>query len=316
MRDMAFDSDDIGLIEATVSSLYSQLHIRPVGAATRTRITRRTMTPEVGFDDLDLGFDAGYAGEAPGLLIICDVVSGTIRRVGEGRDETFGPGDMFVIAQPDLPYSGIAHAPRLRLLVMDPVVLPRAWSGGVETGPAQLTDHRPLSSRAVINMRNAISYVHRNVMEAGAAAQTPLVTSSAAQYLGAHLLQAFPNTALATPPVSGDGRDASSATLRRAVSFIEANPDTELSARDIAHAAHVTVRALQLAFRRHLDTTPMAYLRRVRLERAHDELAAASPEDGKTVTDIAYKWGFSSPSRFAERHRGAYGITPSEALRG
>jgi AraC-like DNA-binding protein len=34
-----------------------------------------------------------------------------------------------------------------------------------------------------------------------------------------------------------------------------------------------------------------------------------------TVTEVAYRWGFSSPSRFAERYRAEFGRLPSEMLR-
>jgi transcriptional regulator GlxA family with amidase domain len=83
---------------------------------------------------------------------------------------------------------------------------------------------------------------------------------------------------------------------------------------DIAANAHVTIRAVQLAFRRHLDTTPMAYLRRVRLDHAHHDLSAAGPED-KTVAAVAHRWGFTSSSRFAAYYRQAFGVHPSQTLR-
>ena len=76
----------------------------------------------------------------------------------------------------------------------------------------------------------------------------------------------------------------------------------------------MTPRAVQLAFRRHLDTTPLAYLRRVRLHHAHQGLAQASPRNGTTVTAIAYRWGFTSPSRFAAAYRAVYGVSPSDTL--
>lgn len=81
-------------------------------------------------------------------------------------------------------------------------------------------------------------------------------------------------------------------------------------------AAHVTVRAVQLAFRRHLDTTPMAYLRRVRLETLPPATPGCHPDDGTTVTAVAARWGFASPSQFAGRYRRTYGQLPSHTLRG
>ena len=104
------------------------------------------------------------------------------------------------------------------------------------------------------------------------------------------------------------------ATLHRAIAFIDDNAHRDITNADIADAAHVTIRAVQHAFRRHLGTTPTAYLRRVRLEYAHRDLTAADPAE-QTVTGIAYRWGFPSPSRFAVYYRDVYGILPGHTLR-
>jgi AraC-like DNA-binding protein len=76
-----------------------------------------------------------------------------------------------------------------------------------------------------------------------------------------------------------------------------------------AQAAYVTPRALQLAFRRHLDTTPLTHLRRVRLTHAHDDLRNAAHDAGATVTSIAARCAFTS-SLFARRYRDTCGQTP------
>jgi transcriptional regulator GlxA family with amidase domain len=73
---------------------------------------------------------------------------------------------------------------------------------------------------------------------------------------------------------------------------------------------------VQEAFRRHLDTTPIGYLRRVRLERAHNDLAAADPGAGSTVAEIAARWGFAHHGRFAALYQDSYGRSPSQTLRG
>jgi AraC-like DNA-binding protein len=141
-----------------------------------------------------------------------------------------------------------------------------------------------------------------------------LLQSSALDMLAAAALTVFPNTAMTAAQVPGPGWMAAPA-VRRAVGFIDEHADRDISAADIAAAAHVTIRAVQLAFRRHLDTTPSAYLRRVRLDHAHQQLCAASPGDGVTVTEVAARWGFASPSRFAASYRDAYGVLPSYTLR-
>ena len=108
---------------------------------------------------------------------------------------------------------------------------------------------------------------------------------------------------------------AASDTVGRAVAFIEERARDDIGIADIAAAAFVTIRAVQMAFRRRLGTTPLGYLRRVRLEHAHGQLLSADPSDGTTVTAVAADWRFTSASRFTAYYRAAYGIPPAQTLR-
>jgi len=87
-----------------------------------------------------------------------------------------------------------------------------------------------------------------------------------------------------------DRTDALPPLLRRAIAFIDDNAHTGIGLTDIAKAIHLTPRAVQYMFNRHLDTTPVTYLRRVRLDLEHRDLAAADPRSD-TVTAIAARWG-------------------------
>lgn len=58
----------------------------------------------------------------------------------------------------------------------------------------------------------------------------------------------------------------------------------------------------------------MAYLRRVQLRRAHEDLLAGDPFR-ETVASIAHRWGFMHLGRFAAAHEAAYGEPPLGALR-
>ena len=104
--------------------------------------------------------------------------------------------------------------------------------------------------------------------------------------------------------------------IRRAVAFIEERAADDIDLTGIAEAAHVGPRALQRGFRSALDTTPLGYLRTVRLERAHDELRVADPTDGTTVAGVAARWGFAHPGRFAAEYRRRFGRSPGDTLRG
>lgn len=172
--------------------------------------------------------------------------------------------------------------------------------------------------------------------------ESPLFVSAVSQHPAAAVLGAFPSNAL-LEPAAADRRDAHQATVRRAVAYIDGHADqpvpladiaaaagttglrrtvafidenahTDISVADIAAAAFVSVRAAQLAFARHMRTTPTDYLRRVRLDHAHHDLAAADP-GRDTMTAIAYRWGFGSASRFTAHYRQAYSVTATQTLR-
>ena len=184
---------------------------------------------------------------------------------------------------------------------------------GRSTGPVRLTGYEPVSARAARRWKATYDYVRREVLDGPGAAE-PLLTASAAQLLAVTALTVFPNSALTDPTIE-DRRDAHPATLRRAVTFIDEHAHADIAVADIAAAANASVRAVQLAFRRHLGTTPTGYLRRVRLENAHRELLSADPAR-ESVTAVAHRWGFPSASRFAARYRAAYGVHPNRTLRG
>lgn len=102
--------------------------------------------------------------------------------------------------------------------------------------------------------------------------------------------------------------------IRAALDIIEAEPHLPLTVSALATRCHISVRALQEGFRRHLATSPMAYLREVRLRRAHQTLLASDPSVA-TVTDIAIRWGFTNIGRFSAAHTARYNETPVATLR-
>jgi AraC-like DNA-binding protein len=103
------------------------------------------------------------------------------------------------------------------------------------------------------------------------------------------------------------------AVVRNAIDLIEAGPHLPLTTSTLARQCHVSARTLQEGFRRHLGMSPMAYLRVVRLRRAHRDLRSANPSDG-SVASIAHRWGFTHLGRFAAAHKTMFGETPLQAL--
>ena len=102
--------------------------------------------------------------------------------------------------------------------------------------------------------------------------------------------------------------------VRDAMDIIEGGPHLPLTISTLARQCHVSVRTLQEGFQRHLGMSPMAYVRVVRLRRAHRDLRSADTVHS-TVAAIAHRWGFTHLGRFAAAHKTMYGQTPLQALR-
>jgi AraC family ethanolamine operon transcriptional activator len=72
-------------------------------------------------------------------------------------------------------------------------------------------------------------------------------------------------------------------------------------------------RTLHEAFRRHLGTTPKAYLKTLRLNAARQDLLSGGAN--RRVTDVALDWGFLHFGWFSQDYRRLFGETPSQTLR-
>lgn len=103
------------------------------------------------------------------------------------------------------------------------------------------------------------------------------------------------------------GRDREeSARIKAMLSFIHENYARELSVAEIAAAAGVCERECFRSFAGTLDTTPVAYLTRYRVDMA----ARALAETGGSVAQIAEDCGFSNASYFGRVFRQLMGCTP------
>ena len=100
--------------------------------------------------------------------------------------------------------------------------------------------------------------------------------------------------------------------VRHAIDMIRAHPDHPHTPATLARLTGVSVRTLQEGFHRHVGTSPMAYLRQIRLSHAHDDLLHGRT---RTVAEAAHRWGFTHLGRFASQYQAGYGVKPSQTLR-
>jgi transcriptional regulator GlxA family with amidase domain len=117
-----------------------------------------------------------------------------------------------------------------------------------------------------------------------------------------------------TPALRRRPGPARRSTVGDAAELMRVRADEPLTIEEVARAVGLSVRALHAGFRRELDRSPKQYLQQIRLERAHAALVAAEPGAGPRVIDVAYRWGFSHPGRFATAYRATYGEPPAATL--
>lgn len=125
------------------------------------------------------------------------------------------------------------------------------------------------------------------------------------------LLESVPHnySARLTKPIS----PAIPKRLKRAIEYMHANISSSIGVADIAREADTSVRALQAAFQQFKGTTPLNYMRTIRLEGARKALMDAATT--LSVSEVARNWGFSHMGRFAALYHQSFGEMPSNTAK-
>ncbi|WP_157573686.1 AraC family transcriptional regulator [Nocardia jejuensis] len=184
-----------------------------------------------------------------------------------------------------------------------------AAQSGIEAADFRFTSLEPRDQRSERFWGRLFDLTHHELSAPDSPVLTELVLQNLTRTLAAAALAVFPNTTMDLHLQSGPGTVGASG-LERAIEFLHANPAQPITVVQLAAHADTSVRALQNAFRAHHATTPLEYLRRIRLERARHDLLAAEPSDGLTVSIVAARWGFTNPGRFAQQYKQRFGHSP------
>lgn len=304
MQDFEFVSEDLGETEAFLTDAYTPMRLERTSRRTRAHLARRSTTG-VSIDEVALDFDMHYDADPIGRICLCSVHDGVLSADHhDGRREHYGVGEIVSLTPPELPYSGVAREATYSVVMIDPALL----VDGLGDQVSLLTD-RPRTQAGGERLKHTVAWMRDHVLAPDAPAST-LVLDAATRALAAAVLEAFPH--------AGEDREtsvpalATPGTIRRALAFMESEAGSSIGVEEIARAARVTPRALQYAFRRHLDCTPLEHLRRLRLEHVRDELTDPAP--GVTVTAVASRWGFFHLGHFSTAYRTRFGETPGATL--
>lgn len=129
-----------------------------------------------------------------------------------------------------------------------------------------------------------------------------------------------PAAMLSSNPIGEDGFDPAAADsgeasrplpadLVRALRWLREHFSEPVRLERLADIAGVRPRTLETHFKVFLGTTPLGWVRQMRLRRARQQLLHASRD--ATVTDVAIANGFTQLGRFAAQYRKVFGELPS-----
>ena len=104
------------------------------------------------------------------------------------------------------------------------------------------------------------------------------------------------------------------AIMKRIGEWAADSPEETLNLLELSQVAGVSLRQLQHAFKAFTAMTPTHWLRLRRLNSAHRELLARTPNE-TTVAEVAMNWSFWHLGRFSSSYRALFKELPSETLK-
>src|SRR6201996_1157409 len=257
-----FATDQPEVAEEMISEAYLDVRLRLDEEEARgfqLRLERFDAGP-FQLDEMEIGGSASFGFEPEDELVIGNVTGGALcLRLPDG-DEDFGPGEVALLVRPGVPAATDIRDYRQLVTTLRASEIREAAGRDPDAPLPAFTSARPISSTRARSWRRARESISGLLAGDPDVSSAPLVVGSANRMLAGLLLATFPNDSIA-PPTRTDDRDARTpGAVRRAVAFIESHADRDIGLTDIADASGVSGRTLQIAFRRHLDTTPTAYL--------------------------------------------------------
>jgi AraC family ethanolamine operon transcriptional activator len=109
-------------------------------------------------------------------------------------------------------------------------------------------------------------------------------------------------------------KSARNKAFARALDYMHANHQQRVSSAELCAYAQVSVRTLQMHFKREFGMTPKTYMNGQRLYGVHRGLWNSDPARTRVV-DLANHWGFWHMGQFASDYRKLFGELPSETLK-
>lgn len=183
--------------------------------------------------------------------------------------------------------------------------------GRAMRAPVEFSPTMDLGTAAGKRWMHLMSWLYEGLSADEEHVQSPLLAAQIEQMLITMLLTCQPHNY--SDELAGDERSIAPSFVKKTERFIEEHAHEPITIIELAEHAGVSSRSLFTGFRRFRNTSPMVYLKEVRLRRVHDELRRL--ERGETtVTSVALRWGFSHLGHFTTDYKRRFGESPSDTL--
>jgi AraC-like DNA-binding protein len=310
-------TSDLDDLVARVTAIMSSHTVAPARSGGFTAQVGGVHTPGLSLLEMDYGMPLRLTAEPlPNYVAVCLPLTGSMTARHQGRRLDARAGRTALVGTPASELvMDWDEALRLLVLRIDLGAL-RSLAARLVTDQPEEPDLRfdpamdaPEITAAALGQARLMQHT---LADAGPETVNPLVAAQLREQVMCTLLLGQPNSW--TPALRHRPERVHHSTVAEAANLMRTYPDEALTVEGVARAVGLSVRALHAGFRRELDRSPKQYLQKVRLERAHADLAAAEPGTGVRVIDVAHRWGFSHPGRFATTYRHHYGEAPAATL--
>jgi len=314
-----FSTADCGEAYAFLRDAYvdHRLTYAPAGEDFALTVSR-AQSGDVSASRVTATMEYGGRSEQSDAIIMGVVVAGRFEYRSR-IDECVGlAGDTIAVPYSEKADSRMHDPDIINVLVpMERVTQAALENFGPLAEPLAFTSVTPVSRAMNRYFGSIVGMVADQMLSPGDSAfDHPLIARQLVDAAMSALLNGFANSTM-TDDYRPDPAACGPAAVRRAVDYIDEHAAEPFSVAEAAEAAGVQAGELRAAFVRDHDTSPMEYLRRVRLDGAHRDLSARTPggdDTVATVAAIAHRWGFADARLFAAFYRAVYGRAPGVTL--
>jgi len=283
--------------------------LKPQESASEPHVLMARLISSSGF--MQIQSDASYD------VVIVMPVKGALSMTREGKTEKIAPNHA-IIYQP-MTQTQIGHEADGETCEVYIVKLSFVWVQRFLFDILQLPVERDLHLGPVIDLATPKAQVLSRLIDALCSDAFTAQSRDLSGSLQHRLVETFSHLLLESIPHRYSERMQANKAgpmpnyLRVARDFMHREAKSNPGMAKVARAANISVRTLETSFRMHMDVTPHAYLRTLRLKMAREALG--DPRDTRPIAEVAADHGFPHAGRFAQYYTQLFGESPSQTRR-